>query len=183
MKLSLIKLINEEFKLPFSFRWDGTKLRVSQDFWDWLKWTEGDPKRKGKPILVGYKDINGVLTIGYGHTGPEVKLGMKIDEKQALKYLYADAKIAADCVRRFLGEWKAAKLNSYKLKQHEFDALVSLVFNSGCQGVRKSLFIQKLKKGDYKGAGKYILSHSSKGLANRRKAEYEMFVNDNYLKT
>lgn len=182
MKLSLLSVVEESFKWPFNFRRDSTGLKASQNFWDWIKWHEGDPKKKGQPILVGYKDSVGVPTIGFGHTGPEVKIGMKISKEKALEYLYADATEAANCVRRIMGEWKSKKIPGYKLKQHEFDALVSLVFNSGCDGVRRSIFIQKLKKGDYQGAAVNIQYHSNKGLANRRKAEYEMFANGNYLK-
>lgn len=183
MKLSLIDVVEEGFGWPFNFRKDGSTMRASQDFWDFIKWHEGDPKKKGQPILVGYRDSVGVPTVGFGHTGPEVKVGMKITPQQALKYLYADATIAANCVRRIFEEWKQSKAPGYKVKQQEFDALVSLVFNSGCDGVRKSVFIQKLKKGKYEEAAKNILSYSSKGLANRRKAEYEIFMNANYLKT
>jgi lysozyme len=182
VKLSLIDIVNEEFKLPFVFRRDGTGLRVSQNFWDWIKSAEGDPKKKGKPMLIGYRDSKGVPTIGYGHTGPDVKIGMKIDEKQALKYLYSDATLAADCLRRILAEWKKNNFKGYKLKQNEFDALVSLIYNSGCEGVRRSIFIQNLKKGDYKNAAKNILNYANKGLANRRKAEYEIFLNGKYNK-
>jgi lysozyme len=181
MKLSLVDTLNETFISLLGLRSDGTKMTASQDFWDWIKWHEGSPKKKGEPVLVGYRDSVGVPTIGYGHTGPEVKIGMKIDKNQALKYLYADAKIAADCVRRILNEWKSKKLRGYKLKQNEFDALVSLVYNSGCSGVRKSQFIKKLQVGDYEGTAKNILQHKSAGLSNRRKAEYEMFKNKNYL--
>lgn len=182
MALSLENTFNEAFRLPFSFRKDGTTLKVSQNFWDWIKWHEGDPKKKGYPILTTYKDSVGVWTIGYGHTGPDVKPGMKITPQQALAYLYADAKVAADCVRRILGEWKAAKFPGYKVKQSEFDALVSIVFNSGCSSVRNSVFIQNLKKADYRKTAKNILYHKNKGLANRRRAESLMFSDSNYLK-
>jgi GH24 family phage-related lysozyme (muramidase) len=39
-----------------------------------------------------------------------------------------------------------------------------------------------LKKGDYKNAAKNILNYANKGLANRRKAEYEIFLNGKYNK-
>lgn len=170
-------LINES-----NTRGDGSVMRVSQNFWDWIKYHEGSAKYKGEPVLKTYTDSVGVNTIGYGHTGRYAVPGKKITKDTALNLLYSDTKEAGDCVRRFLTSWKSSDKPGYKLTQNEFDSLVSLVYNSGCNGVRQSEFIQKLKKGDYDGAATGIKSYKSSGLENRRYSEYEMFKNGKYIK-
>jgi lysozyme len=184
MSISLLEIAEQLniFGFPIKIRKDGTKLKVSQDFWDWIKYHEGSPKKKGEPILTTYKDSKGILTIGYGHTGPDVKSGMNISKDLSLKLLYSDAAKAANCVRRFLTEWKSGGFKGYKLTQSEFDALVSIVFNSGCNSTRTSQFIKYLKSGDYKNAANYIKVHKSSGLTKRRDNEFEMFKNNKYIK-
>lgn len=41
--------------------------------------------------FTAYRDSGGVWTIGYGHTGPEVKEGLVITQAQAQAYLQADS--------------------------------------------------------------------------------------------
>ena len=161
---------------------DGTNMRASQGFWDLIKFEEGDPKKPigniKEPVLKAYKDTSDVWTIGYGHTGGDVKPGLVIDKKTALELLYKDASEAADCVRRFLGEWKDKGLKTYMLTQGQFDSLISLVFNTGCDSVRMSRFIQYVKSGQYIKAAESILLYKSSndGLKNRRTKEKNMFI-------
>ena len=161
---------------------DGTTMKASQNFWDHIKFEEGDPKKPigniKEPVLKAYKDTSDVWTIGYGHTGKDVKSGLVIDKKTALELLYKDASEAANCVRRFLGEWKDKGLKTYMLTQGQFDSLISLVFNTGCDSVRMSRFIQYVKSGQYIKAGESILLYKSSndGLKNRRTKEKNMFI-------
>ena len=163
-------------------RKDGTDMieRASDpDFLNFIKNMEGDPKSPSgtikRPMLKAYEDTGGVLTIGYGHTG-SVKKGLVITKERADSLLEEDATISANCVIRFLKKWKDDGLQSYMVTQGEFDALISLVFNSGCEAVRMSRFIQYLKKGQNKKAGESILKYRSSGLENRRKEESNMFL-------
>ena len=114
-----------------------------------------------------------VATIGYGHTGPDVKLGMMITEQQAGDLLFQD-------LRQF--EEGVAKLARVPLAQGEFDALVSFAFNLGLGNLRASTLLKKVNRGDYAGAalefarwnkagGKPLL-----GLAKRREAERVLFI-------
>jgi len=48
--------------------------------------------------LVAYQDSVGVWTIGYGHTGPDVRVGLTITEEQAAILLAADVAWAVACV-------------------------------------------------------------------------------------
>lgn len=157
---------------------DGSTMRASQVFWDNIKYFEGNPKKEvngiREPMYNAYKDSVGVWTIGYGHTDG-VSDGMKVTKQEALDFLYADATDAADCVRRIFSEWKSEGLN-HEITQGQFDALVSLVFNAGCQGVRTSEFIKSLKKGDIDKAAEQIKTFAIKGGKNRREKESKIFL-------
>ena len=162
---------------------DATVMRASQQFWDMIKEFEGSPnKRKNgvkEPVLKAYKDTRGIWTIGYGHTGrlsgPKVTSDMKITEKEALELLYKDASVAADCVRRMAKQWKDDVFN-FTFSQGQFDALTSIVFNVGCDGMRTSDFIQELKKGNDKKAGEMIKTFALTGGKDRREKESEIFL-------
>ncbi|MHB0805997.1 lysozyme [Stutzerimonas nitrititolerans] len=124
--------------------------------------------------LTAYDDGVGVQTIGYGHT-KGVKPGMKITENWAEELLRDD-----------LAEFEAAVngLVKVRLCQHQFDALVSLVFNIGPGAFSDSTLLRLLNAGLYddaalqfvrwnKGGGK-VLS----GLTRRRMAERKLFEDE-----
>src|SRR5690554_6464009 len=68
--------------------------------------------------LEAYRDPVGVLTVGYGHTGPNVFLGMVITEAQAEQLLRERLALEFEPgVRMAL---------TTRSEQHEFDAMVSL---------------------------------------------------------
>lgn len=98
--------------------------------------------------LEAYHDSGGVLTIGYGHTGKDVKEGDKLTKADALKLLKADLKKYAP---------KKAKT------QAEYDALVSYHFNCG-NGASEEL---KKRMNIIFDAKRHML----KGLIRRRIAE------------
>ena len=73
--------------------------------------------------LTAYYCPGGVLTIGYGHTGKDVKCGMKITESKAESLLVKD-------LEKF--EKKVDKYNQvYNFNQNQFDSLVSFAYNIG----------------------------------------------------
>ena len=121
--------------------------------------------------LAAYLDSVGVPTIGYGHT-KGVQMGDTCTEEQADQWLREDCADAEDCVNSAV---------SVPLTQHEFDALVSFVFNLGCGNFRKSTLLRKLLDSDYDGcclefrkwdkAGGQTLA----GLTRRRYAEAKLF--------
>ena len=119
--------------------------------------------------LKAYKDAVGVWTIGYGHTGADVKAGQVITQAQA------DVLLKNDLVKF---ELKVDKYNpQYSYNQNEFDALVSFAFNVGsidqltAKGTRnKSEVAAKMLQ--YNKAGGKVLA----GLTKRRKAERELFL-------
>lgn len=124
--------------------------------------------------LTAYKCSAGVDTIGYGHTGPDVKPGLRITQEEAEKLLWRDTESAQQCVSSFV---------NVRLNQNEFDALVSFVFNVGPTAFVQSTLLRLLNSGAdrkvvsaefarwIKAAGKPI-----PGLVRRRKHEKALFL-------
>jgi len=161
----------------------GYDLRGSNWLMDFIKYEEGDPKKKGEPVLTSYKKAGDVWTIGYGHTTgdnvPKVTPGMTITKDTAESIMRNDLTYSADCVRRIFKEWEGKGIN-VPITQNMFDVLVSLVFNAGCSSVRMSDFIQSLKKGKYKKTAEQIKKFNLKagfgGLVTRREQESKRFL-------
>ena len=124
--------------------------------------------------LTAYRDCGGVLTIGYGHTGPDVVEGMTIDEAEAEALLRADMQSAVDCVNRGV---------TAAIAQNQFDALVDFCFNVGCGAFLNSTLLRKVNATDFAGAAAQfaLWVHAGgevvAGLVRRRKLEAEMFLN------
>lgn len=129
--------------------------------------------------LVAYQDVAGVWTIGYGHTGPDVRKGLTITRDRAEDLLYRDL------------AWVRAEIEEsvkVPLKAHQEDALSSLIFNIGASAWRKSTVLRRLNAGDYAGAAEAIAMWNKArvngkltvvpGLVRRREAERTMFVGD-----
>jgi|DEB0MinimDraft_3_1074331.scaffolds.fasta_scaffold39867_1 lysozyme len=124
--------------------------------------------------LIAYKCSAGVDTIGYGHTGPDVKPGLRITQEEAEKLLWRDTESAQQCVSSFV---------NVRLNQNEFDALVSFVFNVGPTAFVQSTLLRLLNSGAdrkvvsaefarwVKAAGKTV-----PGLVLRRKHEKALFL-------
>src|SRR3979490_1243325 len=72
---------------------------------------------------------NDVLTIGWGHTGPDVQKDTGWTQQQADNALLADLASAENCGEKHV---------LVELTQFEFDALVSLVYNIGCGAFKGS---------------------------------------------
>jgi len=124
--------------------------------------------------LTAYKDCAGVLTIGYGHTGPDVVAGLVIDEARAEELLRDDLREAVDYVNRAV---------TAAITQNQFDALVDFCFNVGCGAFEKSTLLRKVNAADFAGASAQfaLWVHAGgevvAGLVRRRKMEAEMFLN------
>ena len=103
---------------------------------------------KGKP--------GGTLTIGYGHTGREAYEGNTITKEKALELLKEDLSTAVGCVNRIVKQWIKDDRLGAKMDICMYEALVSLVFNSGCENVRTSSWIQDVKFGRWNKATKSI---------------------------
>lgn len=141
-------------------------MKISQKGLDLVKSFEG-------LRLKAYYDSIGVLTIGFGSTGPHVKSGMMITAEQAEDLLRDDVSRFEACV---------SKQVTVPLSQNQFDALVSFAFNLGCGNLASSTLLKKLNTKDYAGAslefpkwnraGGRVLT----GLTRRREAEKALFL-------
>ena len=118
--------------------------------------------------LEAYRDVGGVLTIGYGSTGSHVHAGLKITESQA------EAMLVRDLQRFEKAVDLAVKVD---LTDNQFAALVSLAFNIGVGAFQGSTLLKVLNAGRYDDVpaqfmrwnkvGKKVVD----GLTNRRAAE------------
>lgn len=123
--------------------------------------------------LKAYLCPANVLTIGYGHTGSDVKDGMVITQAEAERLLLKDLDKFCAAVHRLV---------TAKLSDNQFAALVSLCFNIGEGAFGKSTLLKKLNAGDIigatqefpkwnKGGGKVL-----PGLVKRREDEQRLFI-------
>lgn len=126
--------------------------------------------------LRAYLCPAGVWTIGYGHTGPDVTPNRVITLKEAQALLDHDLDWAEACV-----EQAAPDAND-----NEFAAMVSLTFNIGADGFKKSTVLRLHKAGDKLGAARAFrmwnkATVSGKltelpGLTRRRLAEEALYL-------
>jgi lysozyme len=126
--------------------------------------------------LEAYQDVGGVWTIGIGHT-KGVKPGMVITSEQSRKFLEEDITWATKAVNDSV---------EVSLNQNQFNALVSLCFNIGPTGFKRSTCLRRLNEGDFIGAANALLWWNKarvggrltviRGLVNRRAAEKQLFL-------
>lgn len=145
-------------------------MRISENGVELIKEFEGirlgaypDPGTNGDP-----------WTIGYGHTGTDVRPGMRISLEQADRLLEDD-------LLKF--ERGVSELVKVPISQNEFDALVSFAFNLGLGNLKSSTLLKLLNENAHhedvavqflrwdKAAGKTM-----PGLHRRRQAEMMMFL-------
>ena len=124
--------------------------------------------------LQSYRCSAGIWTIGYGHTGKDIKEGMTITQQQADDWLMVDC----NCVLQMLRDTLRVPI-----RQNQLDALVSLGFNIGTEALRKSTLMSLVNRNPddmnipeqfdrwvYAG-GKVV-----NGLVRRRKAEGRLYA-------
>ena len=165
---------------------DPLSLQPSDNLIKFLKCEEGKPGSNCQPMLKSYKVPGDVWTVGFGHTGENVKPNMTINQSKAEQLLQKDAQIASDCVKRIFSDWKQNNINR-TITQSMFDALTSLAFNAGCGSLRggssKNDLIDYVKAGKFADASKRILTFKSdkpgfSGLKIRREKEKNLFCKD-----
>lgn len=86
--------------------------------------------------LTAYRCPAGVPTIGYGHTGPDVKMGQTITKAEADALFTHDIEAFAERVGRIVPPG---------LSQCQFDALVSLAYNIGIGGLQRSALLKRVR--------------------------------------
>lgn len=144
----------------------GPPTDINQAGLDLIKESEGFRE-------MAYSDPGGTLTIGYGHTGPDVVEGMIITPEQAEQLLRQDVQEAEDAV---------ANLVTVPLNENQFSALTSFVYNLGPGDLEDSQLLVLLNQGDYLGAAEEFLGFNTDGgvvldgLTRRREAERQLFL-------
>ncbi len=130
-----------------------------------------------------YRDVAGYPTVGVGHlVTPHdgLRVGDRIDEEQVLAFLERDLATAADGVRSLVGD--------LPLFQHEFDALLDLVYNVGEGGVgerRSPRLNEAIANGDYAAMAdelRYTTARGkiARGLEYRSERRAQIFTEASY---
>ena len=127
--------------------------------------------------LTAYLDSVGVPTIGYGHTGPDVHLGLTITQDVADDYLRQNLATAAQRLETAVGEVCVTELTA-----NQYAALLSFVFNVGLKLEWQIVKCLKAQQFDavpaelmrFVNAGGKKLS----GLVNRRADEVKLWSTD-----
>lgn len=138
-------------------------------------------KREEGLRLTAYKCAANKWTIGYGHTGIDVYAGLVISQDTAEQLLKTDLKAFEDLVN---------KVQVGTLLQHQFDALMSLIFNIGGSAFLTSTVLKELKNNDIQSAGLAFLLWNkitvnkrkvvSTSLVRRRHREMQLFLTGTY---
>ncbi|UZK69573.1 lysozyme [Sphingomonas sp. S1-29] len=121
--------------------------------------------------LKAYYCPAGILTIGYGSTGPHVKRDTVYTEAQA------EARLRIDLLR-----FEKAVSRAIDADQDQFDAMVSLAFNVGTGAFLKSTLLRKHNAGDHAGAMREFARWNKAGgrvlagLTRRRAAEAKLYA-------
>lgn len=124
-------------------------------------------------ILQVYNDSRGLPTVGCGHLvvdADKLKLGKKITEERAKELLKSDLAKAENAVNRNV---------KVPLHQHEYDALVSLAFNTGGGGASK--LFSAVNAGKYESIPATIEKYrTGGGNEGRRASEAKLFKSGIY---
>jgi lysozyme len=115
-----------------------------------------------------YLDSKGIPTIGVGHTGPNVYIGLVWTDQQIDDALRDDLKIAEDCVNKYV---------TVPLTQNQFDALVSFIFNIGVLAFRRSTLLKLLNQKLYDMAAEaFMMWNKPPEIIGRRLTEKQQFL-------
>lgn len=114
-----------------------------------------------------------VPTIGFGATGPDVRMGMTWTQAQA------DARLEVD-LNRF-AQGVTASIGPHPTTQGQFDAMTAFAFNVGLENFKRSTLLRKHQDGDKVGAALQFARWNKAagkvlpGLTRRRAAEAALY--------
>lgn len=154
-------------------------MRASQALHEYLH-------RREEFRATPYLDAAGIWTIGYGHVirRHEKKTLTHLTEPQAAELARRDLEPAELYLRAISARFETP------LNQHQFDAVLSFVFNVGLRAFEESTLLKLLRVGDFAGAAAqfdrwiYItvrdaqgnaVKKTSRGLVNRRRMDRAIF--------
>lgn len=151
--------------------YSGTGESLTEGFEKEFFWAYDDARPRA--ILHPGDKVLGTLTIGFGHTGRDVYIGMNTTHDENMTLLLHDTMRAQLCVNTYV---------DVVLSQQEFDALVDFVFNIGCDAFKNSTVLKLLNAGKYADAADHlndwVFAKGVKlaGLMARRAAEEAEFL-------
>lgn len=122
-----------------------------------------------------YRDVVGIWTIGWGHTGVEVKDGLEWSQARC------DEQLATDLAKFEQGVTTALLLQA---SPNQFAAMVAFAFNCGLGAFKSSTLLRCFNKRNTADAAEEFLKWCKAGgvvvpgLLRRRKAERELFLRD-----
>jgi len=141
-------------------------MKINQEGLNLLKSFEGCK-------LAPYKDIGGIWTVGYGHTGQDVIPGQPWTQEQV-----------DNCLSQDLSKFEKGveSLLAVPFNENEFSALVVFSYNVGLNALKNSTLLKKLNMVDKLGAADQLLLWNKvnkqpiAGLTRRRQAERTLFL-------
>ncbi|MFP2422221.1 lysozyme [Pseudescherichia vulneris] len=118
-----------------------------------------------------YKDVVGVWTVCYGHTGKDIMLGKTYTESECMALLNADLNNVARQIDPYI---------KVDIPETMRGAMYSFAYNVGAGNFKTSTLLRKINQGDEKGAcdqlrrWTYAGGKQWKGLVTRREIEREV---------
>lgn len=123
--------------------------------------------------LKAYRDIGGILTIGFGHTGVDVHEDMEINQAMADSLLLKDINNFCKGVNNLL---------KVSCTDNQYSAMVCFAYNVGLENFKRSTLLNCVNKNNAIGAagefGRWnkVKGVISAGLSRRRESERQLFT-------
>lgn len=124
--------------------------------------------------LTAYKDVGGILTIGWGHTGFDIKPNQVITQQEADRLLEHDLEGVE------AGTWALLRV-PIMLSSNQFSALVCFSYNCGLGALAGSTLMKKINECQFDDAAleflkwNHVNGQPIAGLTRRRVAEKILF--------
>lgn len=118
-----------------------------------------------------YRDVVGIWTVCYGHTGNDIMIGKTYTESECKALLNKDLNTVARQINPYI---------KVPIPETTRGALYSFVYNVGAGNFKTSTLLHKINQGDIKGACEqlrlwtYAGGKQWKGLITRREIEREV---------
>ncbi|ELL0384719.1 lysozyme [Salmonella enterica] len=118
-----------------------------------------------------YRDVVGIWTVCYGHTGNDIMIGKTYTESECKALMNKDLNTVARQINPYI---------KVPIPETTRGALYSFVYNVGAGNFKTSTLLHKINQGDIKGACEqlrrwtYAGGKQWKGLITRREIEREV---------